>query len=69
MDSTQFFVTGMKCDGCVKKANEALKDIAGFQSAEFDLSAGVATIKGDIDPQAIAQTLTETGYPATVKSA
>ncbi len=69
MSSTQYFVTGMKCDGCIKRATEALNDIPGFESAEFDLNEGVATINGDVDPQAITQTLTETGYPATVKSA
>lgn len=66
---TQFFVTGMKCDGCIKRANEALQALPGFDSAEFDLQEGVATVAGDVDPQAVAQALTETGYPATVKSA
>jgi len=69
MTTTQFFVTGMKCDGCIKRATAALQDVPGFDSAEFDLKEGVATVSGDIDPQAVAQALTETGYPATVKSA
>lgn len=69
MNTTHYFVTGMKCDGCIKRANEALKDVPGFESAEFDLAEGVATVNGDVDPQSIAQTLTESGYPATVKSA
>lgn len=69
MTETQFFVTGMKCDGCIKRANAALQELPGFNSAEFDLQEGVAVVTGDVDPQAVAQTLTETGYPATVKSA
>lgn len=69
MTTTQFFVSGMKCDGCIKRANEALSEVSGFESAEFDLKEGVATVQGDVDPQAVAQALTETGYPAAVKSA
>lgn len=68
MTTTRFFVSGMKCDGCIKRANEALSQVPGFDSAEFDLKEGVATVQGDVDPQAVAQALTETGYPAAVKS-
>ena len=65
---TQFYVTGMSCDGCIKKAREALANVTGYDSAEFDLEAGTAVIEGDVDPQVVAQTLTEVGYPAVVKS-
>jgi copper chaperone len=65
---TQFYVTGMTCEGCVKKATEAVSKIQGFENSEFDLEAGTAMIEGDIDPQAAAQALTEVGYPAVVKS-
>jgi len=69
MGTTQYFVTGMKCDGCIKRAKSALQDVPGFESAEFNLAEGTAVVSGDVDPQAVAQVLTETGYPATVKSA
>ncbi len=65
---TQFYVTGMSCDGCVKKATEAVSKIQGYENAQFDLEAGTAVIEGEIDPQAVAQALTEVGYPAVVKS-
>jgi copper chaperone len=65
---TQFYVTGMTCKGCVKKATEAVSKIQGYENSEFDLEAGTAMIEGDIDPQAAAQALTEVGYPAVVKS-
>ena len=58
---TQFFVTGMTCGGCVKKAQEALAKVTGYKSSEFDLEAGTAVIEGDADPQAVAQVLTEVG--------
>ncbi len=65
---TQFYVTGMSCNGCVKKATEAVSKIQGFENAEFNLEAGTAVIEGTIDPQAAAQALTDAGYPAVVKS-
>lgn len=65
---TQYFVQGMKCDGCITLANEGLAQVPGFESAEFDLAAGTAVIFGNVDPQAVTQALTEKGYPAVVKS-
>jgi len=42
MDTTEthFYVTGMKCDGCIAKAREALGKLPGFVEAQFDLKAG-----------------------------
>lgn len=65
---TQFYVQGMKCDACITLANESLAQVPGFESAEFDLTAGIAVITGEVDPQAVSQALTEKGYPAVVKS-
>lgn|GEM_PF-204135 len=66
---THYYVKGMKCDGCIAKAKEALGALPGYVDAEFDLKAGTAVVKGDVDPQAVAQALTAVGYPAVVKSA
>jgi copper chaperone CopZ len=65
---TRFYVQGMKCDSCIKKAREHLSKITGYESADFDLKAGTGVVRGDIDPQAAAQALGEAGYPAVVKS-
>jgi len=66
---TEFYVTGMTCNGCIKKATDALSHIQGFESASFDLEQGTGIVIGDIDPQTATQALTEAGYPAVVKSA
>lgn len=66
---TEYHVEKMKCGGCVAKAQEALKNVDGFESAEFDLEAKVGRIKGDVDPQSVCLVLTQAGYPAVVKSA
>jgi copper chaperone CopZ len=63
-----FYVQNMKCDGCIKKASEALQVVPGFESVEFDLKQGTATVTGAVDPQSVIAALTETGYPAVVKS-
>ncbi len=65
---TRLNVKGMKCDGCVARAREALSKVPGVVGADFDLKAGTAVVKGDADPQAIAQALTDTGYPAELRS-
>ena len=61
-------VQGIKCDGCIARAREALSKAPGVVDAEFDLKAGTALVKGSADPQAIAQVLTATGYPAELRS-
>jgi len=66
--TTQYYVQGMKCGGCIDTANKALAEVAGFDSAEFDLAAGTAVVRGDVDPQVVCYTLTTAGYPAVVKS-
>jgi Cu+-exporting ATPase len=66
---TQFYVTGMSCGGCIKKAKEALGQVPGYEDAEFDLEQGTAVVTGDIDPQAAANALAAVGYPSVVKSA
>ena len=66
---TQYYVKGMKCDGCIANANKALTDVPGFSQAEFDLKQGTAVVEGEVDPQAVCQALTSAGYPTVVKSA
>ena len=65
---TKYYVQGMKCSSCVDTANKSLASVMGFDSAEFDLAAGVAVVQGNVDPQAVCQALTSAGYPAVVKS-
>ena len=57
-------VSGMKCNGCIAKATAAVAKLPGYVAAEFDLKAGTAVVKGDVDPQAVVQALTAAGYPA-----
>ena len=67
-DKTQYFVQGMKCNGCIANANKALAEVPGFESAQYDLQQGTAEVQGNVDPQAVCQALAGAGYPAVVKS-
>ena len=66
---TEFYISGLTCDGCVKTAKGALSSITGFEDAEIDLRQGTMKVKGDVDPQAIAEAMASVGYGAVVKSA
>lgn len=65
---TRFQVAGMKCNGCIAKAREALSNLSGFVAADFDLQAGTAVVKGEVDPEAVIQALSNAGYPAEARS-
>lgn len=65
---TTFFISGLKCGGCIATAKNALENVTGYQSADFDLEAGTMRVTGDVDPQAISAAMAEVGYAAVVKS-
>ncbi len=65
---TVFEVNGMKCGGCVTKAQEALKAVPGLVDAKVDLAGKSALISGDVDPAAVIVALQKVGYPANIKS-
>ncbi|MEK7816216.1 MAG: heavy metal-associated domain-containing protein [Pseudomonadota bacterium] len=67
MTETRYRVQDMKCGGCIAKATEALAKLPGYVSAEFDLKAGTAAVRGSVDPQVVMQTLGDAGYPAALK--
>jgi Cu2+-exporting ATPase len=59
-------VGGMKCAGCVAAVERQLKQQIGVISARVNLATEVAAIEceiGKVDPAAIAQTLTDNGFP------
>lgn len=65
---THYSVQGMKCGGCFAKATEALAKLPGYVSAEFDLKAGTAAVRGSVDPQVAINALSSAGYPASLKN-
>ena len=65
---TTFYISGLKCGGCIANAKASLEKVTGYESADFDLEAGVMKVAGNVDPQAISVAMTEAGYAAVVKS-
>lgn len=68
MTETRYQVQGMKCGGCIARATEALAKLPGYLSAEFDLKAGTALVRGSLDPQVVIDALASAGYPASLKN-
>ncbi|ABG50842.1 heavy metal translocating P-type ATPase [Trichodesmium erythraeum IMS101] len=59
-------VSGMKCAGCVKAVERQLNQQIGVISARVNLATEVATVeceKDQIDPNILAQKLTDNGFP------
>jgi copper ion binding protein len=60
-------IAGMNCDKCVAKVNKAIREVPGVQAAQVDLKGGNAVVKFDpktANPQAIADAVSQAGYPA-----
>lgn len=59
-------VTGMRCAGCVRAVEQQLTHYPGVRSASVNLvtEVAVAECESAVDPEALAQTVTEAGFPA-----
>lgn len=60
-------VTGMKCAGCVRAVEQALQQQPGVVTATVNLATEVATVQYQpevIAPGALAQVLTDAGFPS-----
>ncbi|PSB67357.1 heavy metal translocating P-type ATPase, partial [filamentous cyanobacterium CCP1] len=60
-------VGGMKCAGCVKTVENQLTQHPGVVSATVNLITEVALVKcqsGAVQPETLAQLLTESGFPS-----
>ncbi len=63
-------VTGMKCAGCVRAVEQALKQCQGVMAATVNLATEVATVEyepGTLKPSTLATALTETGFPSQLR--
>ena len=62
-------VEGMMCAGCVSTVEKKLSQCEGVVAATVNLVTEVAAVEyaASANPQAIAQTLTDAGYPSTLR--
>jgi len=54
-------IKGMMCPHCSGRVEKVLNDLPGV-TATVDLSAGTATVKGDVTDEVLTQTVTAAGY-------
>ncbi len=69
MASTKLTITGMTCDHCVAKVEQALKNLDGVWSVFVDLDGGEAEVDYDdakTQAEALTQAVRAAGYEATV---
>jgi len=59
-----FKVNGMKCDGCVKNIEKAVKKLANVESIEVDLDCSMVVVKAQASAIAIGDAIDEAGYNA-----
>ncbi|MEZ7898864.1 MAG: heavy metal-associated domain-containing protein [Flaviflexus sp.] len=68
MTSTLLRAEGFSCPSCVDKLEKALSKVSGVEKATVQFSTGKIQIQHEdsIDPQMLADTVTQNGYPAKV---
>ncbi|KAL3520867.1 hypothetical protein ACH5RR_019016 [Cinchona calisaya] len=52
---------GMTCQGCVGAVNRVLGKMEGVESFDIDLKEQKVTVKGNVKPEAVLQTVSKTG--------
>ncbi len=68
--TAKFKVTGMYCDACQTKIQQALSRTQGVKSAKVDLESGSATVSYDdakVKPEQIIKIIEKEGYKAQLE--
>ncbi|KAL4290723.1 hypothetical protein GQ457_14G021450 [Hibiscus cannabinus] len=61
MSQTVVLKVGMSCEGCVGAVKRVLGKMQGVESFEVDLKEQKVTVKGNVQPDAVLQTVSKTG--------
>jgi copper chaperone len=70
MAKSELNITGMTCNHCVAKVEEAARAVLGVEKVKVNLKKGLGKVKFDetqTSAEQIAVAITEVGYAATVK--
>lgn len=62
MNSTTYKIKGMACGHCKATVEKAIGALPGVESVEVNLADGSATVKGDVDSNAVADAVTKAGF-------
>lgn len=55
----------MSCQGCVGAVNRVLSKMEGVDSFDIELKEQKVTVKGNVNPDAVLQTVSKTGKKTT----
>ncbi|KAL9337334.1 hypothetical protein Peur_069103 [Populus x canadensis] len=61
MSQTVVLKVGMSCEGCVGAVKRVLGKMEGVESYDIDLKEQKVTVKGNVQPDAVLQTVSKTG--------
>ncbi|KAL1201435.1 Copper transport protein ATX1 [Cardamine amara subsp. amara] len=61
MSQTVVLKVAMPCEGCVGAVKRVLGKMEGVESFEVDLKEQKVTVKGNVQPEAVLQTVSKTG--------
>ncbi|KAI3458867.1 hypothetical protein Pfo_015530 [Paulownia fortunei] len=61
MSQTVELKVGMSCQGCVGAVKRVLGKMEGVESFDIDLEKQKVTVKGNVQPEAVLQTVSKTG--------
>ncbi|XP_016551753.2 copper transport protein ATX1 [Capsicum annuum] len=61
MSQTVVLKVGMSCQGCVGAVNRVLGKMEGVESFDIDIKEQKVTVKGNVEPEAVFQTVSKTG--------
>ncbi|XVE68633.1 hypothetical protein DITRI_Ditri09bG0084500 [Diplodiscus trichospermus] len=65
MSQTVVLKVAMSCQGCVGAVQRVLGKMEGVESYEVDLKEQKVTVKGNVQPDAVLQTVSKTGKKTT----
>lgn len=63
--TTELKIEGMSCTHCQAAVLKALEGVSGVVSAEVDLAAGRATVRGSAASEQLVAAIADEGYSAT----
>ncbi|KAI4295050.1 hypothetical protein MLD38_040675 [Melastoma candidum] len=61
MSQTVVLKVGMSCNGCVGAVKRVLGKMEGVESFDINLEEQKVTVKGNVQPDAVLQTVSKTG--------
>ncbi len=65
-NSIRLSIIGMRCAGCVKTVENALKSVVGVKAVNVNFADHSALVEGKVDPDLLRSALQEVGYDAAV---